>query len=66
MIFIPSRGKRPRSTAQYASFEVMDGNRRVPCTMATNFASQEQPTLYFRSNRPLLEEVATVTWSTWP
>lgn len=50
----PSR----QSTSQCKSFEFMDGNRRVPCTLTTHFPTQDRANRYFHTNRPFLEQMA--------
>ena len=54
----PTQAALSKGGSQCKSFEYMDGNRRVPCTLTTHFPTQDRANRYFFSNRPLLEQLA--------
>lgn len=58
MISIKPRTKAPPTADQCISFDITNGNRRVACTLTTNFPTREQATRYFLANRPLVETMA--------
>lgn len=59
MISIKPRRSGPvQNDINFKSFEIANGNRRVPCTLTTNFLTRDQTTRYFHANRPMLEEMA--------
>jgi hypothetical protein len=49
---------RPIEDPQLVSFHITDGNRRVACTLSTNFATKDEAKRYFHANRPLIEQLA--------
>jgi hypothetical protein len=58
MIAISKPTQRPSEGTQRVSFDVTRGSRRTRCSLTTKFATKEQATRYFHTNRPLIEKLA--------